>query len=170
MAGLLVSNWSATPTTLTFDITGTIDAGTTFGPDQKSSLFIGPANLGEQAGAMTTYGTWVSLGGTPTQLQQAALFNDEDGAKLQVRKYFFQDWAVGDILNYSFSISGANLVDLSGWDPTGAIVSVGRDIYANAPEPAYQVGTFASAVPEPATLALFGLGIAGIGWARRKKA
>ena len=101
-------------------------------------------------------GSWTSLGGSPTALQSATLYNDSSSDKLQVRKAGFADWVVGDVLNYSFSFSSPNLVDLSGWDPTGGIVSAGRSIYANAPEAAYQVGTFS--VPEPGTFGLLALG------------
>ncbi|CAM3826947.1 PEP-CTERM sorting domain-containing protein [Rheinheimera salexigens] len=170
MAGLIVSNWIATPTTLNFDITGTIDAGVTFGPSQMNSLFIGPANLGNQPGASTVSGTWLSLGGVVTALSSATLYSDSDSDKLQVRKS--SNWLVGDILNYSFSFSDPDLVDLSGFDITGAIVSVGRSDYMAAPESAYQVGTFAavtSSVPAPATLLLFGLGLAGLGFSKRTK-
>ncbi len=169
MASLIVSNWSATPTTLSFDITGTIDPGVTIGPLQKYALFIGPANLGNQAGASTVQGTWTSLGGVVTALHGAWLFSDSGSDKLQIRKSSFADWLVGDTLNYSFSFSSPNLVDLSGFDINGAIVSAGRSSYAAAPEAAYQVGTFAAPAPEPTTLALMGLGLAGIGFARKKK-
>ena len=44
-AALIVSDWTATPTTLSFKITGTIEEGVTFGPHQKNRMFIGPSNL-----------------------------------------------------------------------------------------------------------------------------
>lgn len=169
-ADLIVSNWIATPTTLSFDITGTIGPGATIGPDQPASLFIGPANLGNQAGADTVEGTAVSLGGTPTLLSRITLFSDSGSDKLQLRK--LSAWVNGDFLNYHISFANPNLVDLSGFDPTGAIVSAGRSNYFAAPEGAYQVGTFVTTatIPEPSSMTLFGLGTLGIGLiARRRK-
>jgi hypothetical protein len=100
-AALIVSDWTATPTSLSFDITGTIEAGVTIGPSQANRLFIGLSNLvGENK--PTVSGTITSLGGSPTTLGYAKFFNDSGGGKLQIQKNG-GNWAVGDMLNYSIS-------------------------------------------------------------------
>ena len=123
-AALIVSDWTATPTSLSFDITGTIEAGVTIGPSQANRLFIGPSNLvGENK--PTVSGTITSLGGSPTTLGYAKFFNDSGGGKLQIQKNG-GNWAVGDMLNYSISFSSSNLYDVTAWNPAGGIVSAGR--------------------------------------------
>ena len=168
-AALIVSDWTATPTSLSFDITGTIEAGVTIGPSQANRLFIGLSNLvGENK--PTVSGTITSLGGSPTTLGYAKFFNDSGGGKLQIQKNG-GNWAVGDMLNYNISFSSSNLHDVTAWNPVGGIVSAGRGVsYAAAPGEAYQVGSF-DAVPVPdtgSTAALLGAGVVTLAFARRR--
>lgn len=174
-AGLIVENWIATSTTLSFDISGTIDPGVTIGPSQQSSLFIGPANLGEDPIAESVSGVLVDNGSGITFVDDlyVTLFNDSSSAKLQIRGG--EDWASGHHIDLSISFDDPDLFDLSDWDPTGAIVSAGRSNYVAAPEAAYQVGVFMNGVapepvPAPTPLALFALGLVTLGWKNRKSA
>ena len=178
-AALIVSDWTATPTSLSFKITGTIDEGVPFGTGlQKSRLFIGPSGLSDDAGKHSVfYGTVTSLGGSPTALgtvyggnpgeQGAYLFNSNGSAKLQMQR-FGGEWQTGDILNYSVSFSDSGLYDLSSWDPSGAIVSAGRSNFESAPEVGFQVGSFAPVPDTGSTAALLGAGVVAIAFARRR--
>lgn len=152
MAALRVSNWQATATSLVFDITGTIDASATVGPEQPYALFIGPAALPYQTGKSENIETpCSSLGGTPTAFDAATLWNedaDPGGLKLQVRKVLSQSWAAGDTLNHRCSLTDAALPDFTGISVLGSIVSAGRGQddanYNNSPQAAYKVGEFDS--------------------------
>ena len=179
-AALIVSDWTATPTSLSFKITGTIDEGVPFGSAaQRDRLFIGPSDLSEDPGkTATVYGTVTSLGGSPTALgtlyggnpgdQGAYIFNYASGVKIQIQKVGYANWQTGDILNYSISFSDAALYDFSSWDPSGAIVSAGRLVYGDAPEVGYQVGSFAPVPDTGSTAALLGAGVAALAFARRR--
>ena len=165
-AALIVSDWTATPTTLSFKITGTIEEGVTIGPHQKHRMFIGPSNLAPE-NKWGVSGTVTSLGGSPTSLNFASFFNNSSAAKIQLEKAG-GDWAVGDMLNYSISFSSSILYDVTAWNPTGGIVSAGRSSYTAAPEEAYQVGSFAAVPDTGSTAALFGVGVAALAFARRR--
>ena len=171
-AALIVSDWTATPTSLSFKITGTIDEGVTIGPDQDNALFIGPSNLAYDSGIPSYFGgTASTIEGSPTAISAPAFYNTgSSGAKIQIRKAGFATWAAGDILSYSVTFSDPSLYDVTAWNPTGGIVSAGRSSsgYANAPEVQYQVGSFASVPDTGSTAALLGAGVAALAFAKRK--
>ena len=171
-AALIVSDWTATPTSLSFKITGTIDEGVTIGPAQDNVLFIGPSNLAYDSGIPYYFeGTASTIEGSPTAISAPALYNvGGSGAKIQIRKAGFATWAAGDMLSYSVTFSDPSLYDVTAWNPTGGIVSAGRSSsgYANAPEAQYQVGSFASVPDTGSTAALFGVGVVALALARRR--
>ncbi len=171
-AALIVSDWTATPTSLSFKITGTIDEGVTIGPDQDNALFIGPSNLAYDSGIPSYFGgTASTIEGSPTAISAPAIYNvGGSGAKIQIRKAGFATWAAGDMLSYSVTFSDPSLYDVTAWNPTGGIVSAGRSSsgYANAPEAQYQVGSFASVPDTGSTAALFGVGVVALALARRR--
>ena len=178
-AALIVSDWTATPTSLSFKITGTIDEGVPFGTaTQLGRLFIGPSSLPQDPEKdSASLGMVTSLGGSPTALgnitdlsgdQGAVIFNDSGVVNIQIEKANDAAWQTGDILNYSISFADVGLYDFSSWDPSGAIVSAGRSDYASAPEAQYQVGSFASVPDTGSTAALLGVGVAALAFARRR--
>ena len=170
-AALIVSDWTATPTSLSFKITGTIDEGVIIGPDQDNALFIGPSNLAYDSGIPSYFGgTASTIEGSPTAISAPAFYNGSSGAKIQIRKAGFASWAAGDMLSYSVTFSDPSLYDVTAWNPTGGIVSAGRSSsgYANAPEAQYQVGSFASVPDTGSTAALLGAGVVALAFARRR--
>ena len=194
-AALIVSDWIATPTSLSFKITGQIDGEATIGVNQKDRLFIGPNGLPAQEEKPSTFiASVTSLGGSPTALSTnlvgeageagAYMFNDNEanGFRIEIARANTSNWQAGDILNYSVSFSDESLYDLTSWDPSEAIVSAGSGgVPSNIPEAQYQVGSFAS-VPEAqyqvgsstsvpdtgSTAALLGAGVAALAFARRR--
>ena len=171
-AALLVSDWTATPTSLSFKITGTIDEGVTIGPYQGDVLFIGPSNLAYDSGIPSFFaGTASTIEGSPMAISVPAFYNiGGSGAKIQIRKPVNATWEAGDMLSYSVTFSHPSLYDLTAWNPTGGIVSAGRSSsgYANAPEAQYQVGSFASVPDTGSTAALLGAGVVALAFARRR--
>ena len=78
------------------------------------------------------------------------------------------------MLPYKITLAGANYGGpLSYWFSMSGITDQGEE-WGGPVSEAYNIsmnatGDFAEAVPEPATLALFGSGLAGMGFARKKK-
>ena len=171
-AALIVSDWTATPTSLSFKITGTIDEGVTIGPAQDNVLFIGPSNLAYDSGIPYYFeGTASVIEGSPTAISAPAIYNvGGSGAKIQIRKAGFATWAAGDMLSYSVTFSDPSLYDVTAWNPNGGIISAGRSSSgcANAPEAQYQVGSFASVPDTGSTAALLGAGVVALAFARRR--
>ena len=180
-AALIVSDWIATPTSLSFKITGQIDGEATIGVNQKDRLFIGPNGLPAQEEKPSTFiASVTSLGGSPTALSTnlvgeageagAYMFNDNEanGFRIEIARANTSNWQAGDILNYTVSFSNERLYDLTSWDPSGAIVSAGSGVPSNIPEAQYQVGSFASVPDTGSTAALLGAGVAALAFARRR--
>tara|TARA_B100001057_G_C22553476_1_gene834398 strand:- start:71 stop:703 length:633 start_codon:yes stop_codon:yes gene_type:complete len=180
-AALIVSDWIATPTSVSFKITGQIDGEATIGVNQKDRLFIGPNGLPAQEEKPSTFiASVTSLGGSPTALSTnlvgeageagAYMFNDNEsnGFTIEIARANTSNWQAGDILNYSVSFSNSSLYDLTSWDPSGAIVSAGSGVPSNIPEAQYQVGSFASVPDTGSTAALLGAGVAALAFARRR--
>lgn len=77
---------------------------------------------------------------------------------------------------YSLSLTGVGMFDLTGYDPTPVQFSLTTQCLkihngcATTSRVSFSATTSAAPVPEPVTLSLFGVGLAGIGAMRRRRA
>ncbi len=154
-------NFSIAGNTMSFDLTGSIDAGANVGPSSQGNLYIGVPNvsgwvlssgdvLGGEINIVNNGGgdlKTTSGGYSPTGSQNLGDFiylSKNSGL-----------WAPGDSVNASITITGTgSQLNLGNLNEYQMIVSAGKSSglgSANGPNVTYQVG---QAIPEPSTYAL----------------
>lgn len=166
---VVISNWNATTSTLSFDVTGSISDNNP-GASQNFRIFIGMAGgNGEWAtNATNVSGSILDNGGSTAPVHAAWIFTFSNGQvgvqdtiQLETNNPSF---SLGDVFNYHISYVGiqgdATLIDFN-----QVIVSWGRTNFDSAPEVAHQIG---AAVPEPSLAVLLGLGALGVVACRRR--
>jgi hypothetical protein len=150
-AALTVSNWNITSTTLSFDITGTIDQPFTGNRDQLD-IFVGELNNSSWAISSFITGTIIdngsSIAGT---LVYAYVWNGSPDGDVAYLRYG-PKWQTGNIFNYSLSYNGS-------FDPSAVEVqnlAVFWGLYSNRSlQPEIQIGT---AIPELSSTLLIAIG------------
>jgi hypothetical protein len=140
-AALIVSNWNITPTTLSFDIIGTLDQ-TFSGNRDQTDIFIGELNNSNWAISAFLTGTITDNGSSiagPNVITYA--WNGSPDGDVAYLRYLSK-WQTGNIFNYSVSYSG-------NFNPAAVDVSnlgVFWGLYSDRwLQPQIQVGT---AIPE----------------------
>lgn len=170
-AGILVSNWDITGDTLSFDLSGTIDAGASVGTNNSFVLYIGVPNDTDWVTSVGAIQTIINHGGGARDLRTdfGGYFEIAGGDYARVETSDGLAWAIGDSVNASVQFSGGSLI-AANVNSADLIVTAGFNSLTTFPDPTAQVGSAATTVPEPGSLMLFGLGTLGLGvLARRKK-
>ncbi len=160
-AALMFQNFSLTTTQLSFDLVGTVDSVLCCDTD---SFFFGSTDsaawlLSSAGGTFTNNsGTYVvtSVGANPDDLTWGDYAFTNSSSPI----------TVGMTVNFSYVLNGSfapdtltTFVAQAGYDGTYTKILKPENVSARID---------INQVPAPATLALLGLGLAGLGWSRRK--
>ncbi|MBN2161548.1 MAG: hypothetical protein JXR25_05920 [Pontiellaceae bacterium] len=152
-ASLLVSNWELTDTTLSYDLTGTLDASFV-GPEEQRYIFVG--ELGNSSWLNTSFasGEWVDNGSVlASSVSAVYMWNGgSDGDMVYTR---CDNWTTGDQLDLTISYTGSFNPEAVNASNLGVFWGQAGSSWL---QPENQVG---SAIPEPATLAFVGIFGAG---------
>ncbi|MBK1855303.1 PEP-CTERM sorting domain-containing protein [Verrucomicrobiaceae bacterium 5K15] len=172
-AALTISNWSATESTLSFDITGTITDDVAGGNAQQRLVIGIPGGNPEFVTNDIDYSD-ILRGSTrldPSAVNLGLIYMFPNEATylatdiIHIEKASQASFAVGDVLNHNIYFSDFD-GDATLLNPEDVIVSWGYTVIDAGPELAHQVG--AAAVPEPSSALLLGLGALAL-TARRKR-
>jgi len=169
-AAIVVSNWNIAGDVLTFDLSGTIDAGVTIGGTANSILYIGVPGDGDWVGGNGTTRNISNNSGAgirDIRTNSGGYFTSGGANFAQVQTADTAAWQIGDEVSASIQFSGGSLT--SGNIVTSQIiVAAGFTTSTDRPEAAHQVG--AAVVPEPEQMIwLSCIGLASFGLYRYRK-
>ena len=169
---LVINSWSITGgNTLSFDISGTIDAGSHIGSQNATVIYIGVPGDTD----WVTDGTNVTTPGSSlTQNSGRAVSNNllfltndnASGDHVQLWTADFGNWAIGDSIDLSVTLVDDQPIVAANVNPNDLIVNIGNEpgTFLVA---AQSVGGF-TAVPEPGSFAFLGLAICVLSFRRRQ--
>lgn len=163
-----LTNWSIVGDTLTFDLSGSIEPDASIGGGAPSFFYIGdPGNVGWVLGQGSVVSITEHGGSNSTFLPSTGEYSDYASGNYVSLTKSVGDWAPGDTVNATFTISGGSL-NGAGIAPEDIIVAAGANSFGSPfPDVSTKVGGY---VPEPTTWAAFaGLAALGVAYLPRKR-
>jgi len=153
---LIISNWSMTDDTITFDIAGTIDADAVIGPTNPQRLFIGvTGNTDWVNGSSVTSGNSITNhAGATRDIAGVGFFSGSGELSDYVAMDVSSALEPGDVIDASVVITGPATSPLNGANlvKEDLIVSAGRTTgggAASVPQLAHLVGAYGTPPPPP---------------------
>ncbi|AZP13696.1 PEP-CTERM sorting domain-containing protein [Undibacterium parvum] len=165
-ANVVLNNLSATSSNISFDIVGTI---TTLGSGFQHQFGFGHVSNPALDWITSFNGGASSVSvSAPTKQAINTVYDLTGSYGESVWTSSSANWLIGDQIDLHYNLVGA--FNLLNFDPNGLGFQVGYSVGPAIEKSNNILTQQTSAVPEPFTLALFGLGLAGLAISRRKKA
>lgn len=167
-AALSITSWDITGSTLTFDISGQIDAGAPIGSLNAGALYIGVPGDNDWISSNSTSRTVTNHAGATRAIGNFPTYtNNPTSDYVSLSSSNFLAWQEGDTVNATITLTGGG-INAANINTANIIVTAGTNSFTSLPDPTATVGGFAPA-PEPSSSALLGIGALGLILSRRRR-
>lgn len=165
-ATVILNDFSITETNLTFNVSGTV---TTLGSGYNHQILFGLVDDGTSDWITSFNAGASSWTDGATNARTTSSLYDLTGTYSDSLLTAGDVWQLGDLIDITFDFVG--VFNLANFDVNNFGMSVGYSGGSIVDSNLNLVtGINTTSVPEPSTIALFAFGLAGLGFAKRKKA